>query len=119
MSSTLFLLSSTILVHQGFGISYSVHLICISTYLDDSKLQNKLCDDVINMEVSVEELLEEDEHLVPSTDVTPVKLTPPTKCKGSVSSRVLKISKQLKEAEILGRTHKALDKDIVAACLSK
>ena len=70
-------------------------------YLDDSKLLNKLCDDVINMEISVEELLEEDEHLVSSTDVTPVKLIPPTKRKGSASSRVLKMSKQLKEAEIL------------------
>lgn len=66
--------------------------------LDDFKLLNKLCDEVIDMKVSIKDLLEEDEHCVSST---PVKLTPPPKRKGSASSR------ELKEAEILSEVTNA------------
>ena len=69
--------------------------------VDDSKLLNKLCDDIINMEISPEDLLEEDEHMVSSTEVSPVKVPPSTSRKSSTSSRVLKMSKQLKEAELM------------------
>lgn len=69
---------------------------------------NRLCDDVINMKTTCEELIDEEEQVVSSTEVTPVKLSPPTKRKGSSSSaRMLKVSKQLKEAEILSDVAKA------------
>ena len=60
--------------------------------VDDSKLLNKLCDDIINMEISPKDLLE-DEHMVSSTEVSPVKVPPSTSRKSSTSSRVLKMWK--------------------------
>ena len=73
--------------------------------LDDSKLLNKLCD-LISMKISFEDLLEDDKCLVSSTDITPVKLPPP-KCNVSAASRVFKMSKQLKETEILSKVANA------------
>ena len=72
-------------------------------FLDDYNELNSLCDDVINKKITCEELLEEEEHVVSSTETTPVKLSLPKKGKGSSSARVLKVSKQLKEAEILSQ----------------
>ena len=47
------------------------------------------------------------ESCVSSTEVTPAKLSPPTKRKGSASSRMLKVSKQLKQADILSEVGNA------------
>ena len=59
------------------------------------------------MKISYEDILEADENCVSNTEVTPVKLNPPTKRKGSASSKILKVSKRLKEADILSEVANA------------
>ena len=54
------------------------------------------------MEITCKEIIEEEEHVVSSTETTPVKLSiPKSKGKESSAARMLKVSKKLKEAEIL------------------
>lgn len=44
--------------------------------LDDNKVLNKLCDNVINTKASVEDPLEEDEYHVSSAEVTAIEYLP-------------------------------------------
>lgn len=74
---------------------------CILT--EDSKLLNKVCDDLTNMRVTWEDVLEQDNSIVSSTHSSPVKLPKPASRgrKKSAASRMLEVSKALKDADIM------------------
>ena len=85
------------LLHSHAFLSY----FCLA----DSKMLNKFCDDILNNEITCEEVIQDDE-MVSSTEASPVKIaTPPTKRrKGSASVRMLQMSKKAKNEEILSAT---------------
>lgn len=70
---------------------------------------NKLCDDILNNEITCEQVIQDDEKVVSSTEASPVKIAtpPPKRRKGSASVRMLQMSKKAKNEEILSATKKA------------
>ena len=70
-----------------------------------------MCDDIINNEVTCEDIVRDDENVVSSTETSPVKIhvaAPPCKRhKESSSVRMLQMSKKAKNEEILSATKKA------------
>lgn len=63
-----------------------------------------MCDDLIDMKITWEEILEQNENAVSSTNSTPVKAVPVPKSKRgnkSAASRMLQMSKTLKDADIM------------------
>ena len=76
-------------------------------YIEDNKHLNKLCDDLINFKITVEDIFEQEESVVSSTESSPVKVPTSSKAKAkkSASQRVLGLAKQMssgrKSMEIL------------------
>ena len=63
-----------------------------------------MCDDLIDMKITWEEILEQNESAVSSTNSTPVKVVMEPKLKRgnkSAASRMLQMSKNLKDADIM------------------
>ena len=63
-----------------------------------------MCDDLIDMKITWEEILEQNESAVSSTNSTPVKVVMEPKLKRgnkSAVSRMLQMSKNLKDADIM------------------
>ena len=63
-----------------------------------------MCDDLIDMKITWEEILEQNESAVSSTNSTPVKavsVPKPKRGNKSAASRMLQMSKNLKDADIM------------------
>ena len=72
-----------------------------SKHIEDSKLLNKLCDDLINFRVTADDIIAQEESVVSSTESTPVK-QPATKVKKAAIIGLAKaLSSGRKSMEIL------------------
>ena len=66
----------------------------MSSLLEDSKLLNRLCDDLVSFKIAADDILADEEKVVSSTESSPVKLSSKSK-KSSASKRVLELSRRL------------------------
>ena len=62
----------------------------------DRQLLNKLCDDLVNFKVSVDDILKDEEKVVSSTDSTPVKRKQSSKIKSKLPPKKCKVHKSKK-----------------------
>ena len=76
--------------------SYGIIPTSVST--EDNKLLNKLCDDLVSFKITADDILEQEEAIVSSSDNTPVKepdMKKHNKKSSASSNRILNLAKQL------------------------